>query len=118
MKTVLAAIILSLAMGLAAEAPAQVRWGVDIHLGTPPPPPPPPLRHEVIIERPYPGAVWVPGYWRFDRPRRHYYWAPGYWRRPAYVYHEYHGRSHWDRDHDHDWDHEHGDRGRIHGGWR
>ena len=35
-------------------------------------------------------AVWVPGYWRWDRVKRKYTWVPGFWREPptGLVWHE------------------------------
>jgi len=43
--------------------------------------PPPPVREEVIIERerPYPGAIWVRGYWQRDRDHRRWHWIRGHW---------------------------------------
>lgn len=48
--------------------------------------PPPPPRVEVIPVMPYPGAVWVHGYWGW-RGGRHE-WVPGYYEapRPGYRY--------------------------------
>lgn len=43
-------------------------------------PAPPPERVEVIVPAPYPEAVWVPGYWSWNRRHREYRWVPGYWR--------------------------------------
>ena len=40
--------------------------------------PPPPARVEVIPVAPYPGAIWVGGYWTHGR--RHYFWVPGHYR--------------------------------------
>jgi hypothetical protein len=55
---------------------------------------PPAPRHEVIITRPGPNHVWVPGYWRWSGreygwvggvwqlpPRPHAVWVPGHYRR-------------------------------------
>ncbi len=55
---------------------------------------PPEPRHEVIITRPGPNHVWVPGYWRWSGreyawvggtwqlpPRPHAAWVPGHYRR-------------------------------------
>jgi hypothetical protein len=54
---------------------------------------PPPLRHEVIIARPGPRHVWVPGFWRWNGtghvwvggvwqlpPEGHTRWIAGHWR--------------------------------------
>ena len=41
--------------------------------------PPPPARVEVVGVAPYPGAVWIRGYW--VRGYRHrWVWVRGYWR--------------------------------------
>ncbi|MDP4221371.1 MAG: hypothetical protein Q8916_08900 [Bacteroidota bacterium] len=115
MKTFLT--IAALAFILAAISPtyAQVRWGVDVHLGSPVPPP-----REVIVEQPYPDAVWEPGYYRYEGYR--HFWTPGYWHRPHYwvpLGHRFdrdewrEGRGEhrgWDRDRDGD-RHESHDRG-------
>ena len=52
--------IATICLSLFAVSPsfAQISWGVDLRFGTPPPP-----RREVIIERPYSDAIWVPGYY-------------------------------------------------------
>lgn len=41
---------------------------------------PPAPRHEVIITRPGPNHVWVPGYWRWSG--RDYVWVGGVWQLP------------------------------------
>ena len=53
---------------------------------------PPPVRVEVRPAKPFPTAVWISGYWRWNgtryvwvagrwvRPRRGYAWVPGHWR--------------------------------------
>jgi hypothetical protein len=87
---------------------AQVDWGADIHIGHPSPPPP----REVIIERPFPNAVWVPGH--YENQGYGYHWKPGWWRRPHYFIPpgrhygwdhergwERHERRGWNRDGDH-----------------
>ncbi len=45
---------------------------------------PPALRHEVIITRPGPNHVWVPGYWRWSG--REYVWVGGVWQLPPRVH--------------------------------
>ncbi|MDA8172979.1 MAG: hypothetical protein M0018_00145 [Nitrospiraceae bacterium] len=43
--------------------------------------PPPAARVEVVGAAPYPGAVWVGGFWAWSYGR--YVWRPGHWaRRP------------------------------------
>jgi hypothetical protein len=69
-KLVLAGIFaLVLAAGEANAGEVFVRFG-----------PPPPPRREIIVARPDPRYVWVPGYygWR----RSHYHWVRGYWALP------------------------------------
>lgn len=74
MKTFLKISAVTLPLLFAMPSFAQVRWGVDLHFGTPPP------QREVIVERPYPEAVWVPGYYNYY-PGHRYSWNPGFWRR-------------------------------------
>jgi hypothetical protein len=51
--------------------------GADCVYTIPPPPPP-----AVVVNspRPYPGAVWVEGHWKWGRWRHHYVWMPGHWK--------------------------------------
>lgn len=42
------------------------------------PPPPPPV--QVVPALPYPGAVWIGGWWNWGGGR--YAWVPGYYARP------------------------------------
>jgi hypothetical protein len=42
--------------------------------------PPPPPRQEVIVDRPYVGAVWFGGRWEIDREHHRWLWRHGYWR--------------------------------------
>lgn len=58
----------ALAAGTANAAEVFVRVG------------PPAPRREVIVARPGPRHVWVPGYYRWAGGR--YYWANGYWAMP------------------------------------
>jgi hypothetical protein len=57
-------------------ASAYVRAGVRVYA------PLPPLRHEVVVVRPGPRHVWVPGYWSWEN--RSYAWVPGTWILPPY----------------------------------
>jgi len=43
-------------------------------------PAPPPPQVEVVGVAPYPEAIWVPGYWHWERGHREYRWEQGYWR--------------------------------------
>lgn len=57
-----------------AAAPAAQQ---DAIVATEPPPPP---QREMILERPSPVAVWIPGYWSW-RGNRHV-WIGGHWEQP------------------------------------
>ncbi len=85
-----AAFALALAVG-----EAHAGGGVFIRFGPPAP------RREVMVVRPGPRYVWMPGYYRWARhryvwvrgywtvpPRPHAVWVPGYWapRHGAYVW--------------------------------
>ena len=61
-----------LALALSA---GTAHGAIFVQVGPPPPPP-----RQVIVARPGPGYVWVPGYYRWARGR--YVWAPGYWAMP------------------------------------
>lgn len=41
---------------------------------------PPEPRHEVVLPRPGPNHVWVPGYWNWNGTA--YAWVPGVWQLP------------------------------------
>jgi len=88
----------------AAAASPYVSFGVRVDA------PPPPLRHEVIVVRPGPAFVWVPGYWDWSPYRHRYVWVAGAWVRPPFrraiwvgpVWrhhgrHAYYLRGHWRR---------------------
>ena len=72
MKKLLQLMSISAILTLATPSFAQIH--LDIHIGPPAP------RHEVIVESPYAGATWVPGYYSFDGGA--YVWVPGRWERP------------------------------------
>src|SRR5947199_8151784 len=78
MKTLVKIIAVLLPLITFSPLCAQVQWRADIHLGNAPPPPP----REVIVERPYPDAIWMPGYYNYVGYR--YVWTPGFWRHPHY----------------------------------
>src|SRR5579872_3575653 len=94
MKTLLKISAVCLLLVMAVPSFAQVSWGVDLRFGTPPPPP-----REVIVERPYPDAVWEPGYYNYG-PDYRYAWVPGRWHPHYWVPqgHRYgwYGRRDWD----------------------
>jgi hypothetical protein len=43
-------------------------------------PPPPPLEEMEITQPPSPDAVWVEGYWQWERWHHKYVWTQGYWK--------------------------------------
>ena len=43
----------------------------------------PPARVEVVVPRPGPAHVWVPGHWNWVPDRGEYGWTPGVWVVPA-----------------------------------
>jgi hypothetical protein len=55
---------------VAFAAPAFAQIHLSIRLGPPPP------RREVVVSAPYPGAIWVPGFYEYDNG---YVWRPGRW---------------------------------------
>ena len=75
MKTFLKIAALSVPLFMVTPSFAQIRWGVDLHIGVPAP-------REVIVERPYADAIWVPGYYNYAGYRQ--VWVPGFWRHPHY----------------------------------
>ena len=74
--------------GSVIAPPAEARVFVGVYV----PVAPPPLRHEYRPVRPYAGAVWVPGYWRWVN--RGHVWVGGYWARPP-RYHRDWVPGHW-----------------------
>jgi len=57
----------------------QIR--VNVSIGPPPP------RHEVVVEAPFPGAVWINGYYVYNSGTANYEWVPGRWQAPPSPYH-------------------------------
>ena len=89
-----------LAFSVSVTSPASAQVGFSIRIGAPPPP-----RPEVVVTAPFPGAIWVPGYYAVEFG--HYRWIPGTWQRPPYegarwFAPRYEGGTfiagHWDRD--------------------
>ncbi|HET6400031.1 MAG TPA: hypothetical protein VFH95_01400 [Candidatus Kapabacteria bacterium] len=74
MRNLIKAITICGFVAIAAPAFAQVSF--NIRIGPPPP------RREVIVAAPFPGAIWVPGYYVFDYAVNQYRWVPGVWQRP------------------------------------
>ncbi len=54
---------------------AQVRIGFGVHINVPPPR----GGYEVVVEPPYPDAVWVRGCWSWNDYDRRNVWVPGHW---------------------------------------
>ena len=74
----IAAVLLSsLAVPPSASA-ARLDIGIRVNA------PPPPIRHEVVVARPGPGYIWVPGYWDWVPARGSYAWVGGRWAHPPY----------------------------------
>ena len=67
-------LLFTAAFAVALLAPAANASGVYVGFG-----PPRPMR-EVVVVRPSPRHVWLPGYYRWSGAR--YDWAPGYWVMP------------------------------------
>ena len=71
MKRIIAAGIFALTLAAGA---AEARGGPYALFGPPPPP------YEVMMMRPGPYHVWVPGYYRWTG--NHYRWVRGRWMKP------------------------------------
>jgi hypothetical protein len=68
---------------------------------------PPPLVAETYGVAPYPGAIWIGGYWswsggrhvwtpgRWEHPRTGYHWVPRTWEQRGHEWHQRGG--HWER---------------------
>ncbi len=88
MRNLIKAISICGMLALAAltpAAPAFAQVSFDIHIGPPAP------RAEVIVPAPYPGAVWIAGYHRWDYATGAYIWVPGRWDRPPHPGWVWHG---------------------------
>lgn len=76
----LAAALSSLALSGCVVAPAQSPYvRVEPVLVAPPPP-----RVEVVSVAPYPGYIWIGGYWTWQG--RGHQWMPGHWEAPRAGY--------------------------------
>ncbi len=112
MKKLLAAMMLTAGLGLAAQ------FSVGIHIGEPPRP----RELRVRPVSPGPGYNWVDGYW-YPQGNR-YTWHQGYWTRPPYegsqwsspryeggmYYQGYWNGNNGPVEHDHRWDRDRGRR--------
>ena len=80
MKKLIKILVLTSALLITIPGYSQrVGLGLSVQIG-----PPQPLQ-EIIIERPYPEAVWVPGYYVYDPGIANYVWVTGRWQRPPYY---------------------------------
>ena len=66
--------LLSLGIFALALAAGEANAAVFVRFGPPAPP------REVVVVRPGPRHVWVPGYYGWNRGR--YHWVNGYWAMP------------------------------------
>ena len=82
MKAILRIAIVVLFVMSASIADAKVGISFGMRFGSPPP-----RRYEVVCPRPYPEAVWAPGFWSWDYRAHHYIWVPGRWNQ-RFVYRE------------------------------
>lgn len=110
--------------GLFATSPAssQVFFGIGVRIG------PPPVRYERVGPPPFAHAVWVRGYWAWNRGLDRYVWCSGRWiaPRPGYAWHDgFWQRSHrawawrdgwWERRHEEMREHRERDAWRYHDG--
>jgi hypothetical protein len=67
-------LLLTAAFAIGLSVSAAHAAAVFVRVGPPAP------QREVIVARPTPRHVWVPGYYRWSGAR--YAWAPGYWSVP------------------------------------
>jgi hypothetical protein len=123
MKTSLVLASLLVAAALSGCVVAPVPAARPYYYGQPVMVAPPPPRVEYIGQPPYPGHVWIGGYWhwtggrhdwvpgRWEAPRSGYYWKPHRWEQDGQYWRQTGGQ--WER-HDarrdrHDEHHGHGD---------
>ncbi len=69
---------LSLTMGMACGARAQISFDVNVNVGFAPPELPT-YDQPAIPEE---GYIWTPGYWSWDADDEDYFWVPGTWVMP------------------------------------
>ncbi len=80
-----AAIVLGLSLGLSACVVAPRGYYARGYYGGAIVVAPPAPRVEYYGPPPYPGDIWIAGYWRWGG--RRYRWVPGYWSEPRPGYH-------------------------------
>ena len=81
MKTFLKLVILLVIRALLTPTLAQLHVGVGINIG-----PPTPVHEEIVVVKPYPNAVWIPGYYRWAPKSRQYVWVKGRWGRAPHAH--------------------------------
>lgn len=72
-------ILLTALLAAACTASPHAHGHVGIHAVSHAPPPP---RAEVVVAKPGPDRVWVPGHWDWKPQRDAYAWVEGRWVRP------------------------------------
>lgn len=73
------AVLAGIALTLTFEACAPAAYAGTAGVATRVTASPPAVRAEVVVVRPGPAHVWVPGHWRWVAPRRTYAWTAGAW---------------------------------------
>jgi hypothetical protein len=81
MKPVMKFIILFMIRTMMTPALAQLHIGVGISIG-----PPAPVHEEIVIVKPHPNAVWIPGFYQWLPKHRTYSWVKGHWDRPPHAH--------------------------------
>lgn len=74
MNTIIKSILFLGLLTLSAPAFAQIHLSINVG--------PPALRVETVAVSPFAGAVWVPGYYIYDRSPAQYRWFVGRWQAP------------------------------------
>lgn len=102
-----AAAAVLLTLGGCVVYPTDPYYGYGYGPGVVAPAAPPPVVAESYGVAPYPGALWIGGYWswsggrhvwtpgRWEHPRAGYRWAPRRWEQGRDGWHQYGGR--WER---------------------
>ena len=73
MKNLIKIVTLCGILGLSALTPTSAFAQVSFNIRIGPPPP----HREVIVAAPYPEAVWIAGFHRWDYDAQAYIWVPG-----------------------------------------
>jgi hypothetical protein len=107
MLTLAAALAVTVLTGcVVAPYPAVATAPVDAGPVVTTPVAPPPPYVEVVPVMPFPGAIWIGGYWtwtghahswipgRWERPRPGYVWSPPRWEQRGGTWHQHPGYWH------------------------